>query len=244
MREEQGIGRHFQNATKYHRDRMQGHRLRPRQAPPFSRHENPLSVLKLPEPETAGGMGLWEVVARRRSVRDFSPRPLSLPQLSQLLWATQGITATVGPHLLRACASAGALYPDETYVFANRVQGCAPGLWHYQVQDHSLAQLSAGDLGDQLAAACLHQEFCAEAAAVFAWAAVVERAAWKYHDRCYRYLYLDAGHLGGQLQLAACALGLGSVNIGAFFDDEVNQLLGLDGEEETALYLTAVGHPQ
>ena len=235
--------RRYQNATKYHRDRMGEHRMRPQQVPPFKRYEDPLSVLKLPEPDSTGGMGLWEAVAGRRSVRDFSSKPLSLPHLSQLLWATQGVTARMGSHLFRAAASAGALYPDETYVFANRVQGCASGLWHYQVPDHSLAQLAAGDLGGQLAAACLHQEFCAEAAVVFAWAAVVERAAWKYHDRCYRYLYLDAGHLGGQLQLAACALGLGSVNIGAFFDEEVNQLLGLDGEAETALYLTAVGHP-
>jgi SagB-type dehydrogenase family enzyme len=79
---------------------------------------------------------------------------------------------------------------------------------------------------------------------VFAWGAVVSRSAQKYGDRCYRYIYLDAGHIGGQLQLAAQALGLGSVNIGAFYDDAVNRLFGLDGVEETVVYLTAVGRPR
>jgi SagB-type dehydrogenase family enzyme len=243
MRDEPDIGRRYQEATKHHRKSLGSHRARPQQAPLYKQYASPLSVLALPDPSAEDGMGLWQTIAQRRSVRDFSPDPLTLPQLSRLLWATQGVTGRMGAHLFRACASAGALYPNETYVVVNRVQGCAPGVWHYQVPDHSLAQLVSGGTGGEIAAACLHQEFCAEAAVVFAWAAVIERSAWKYRDRCYRYVYLDAGHIGGQLQLAARALGLGSVNIGAFFDEEVNGLLGLDGQTETAVYLTAVGRP-
>jgi SagB-type dehydrogenase family enzyme len=243
MSQEHGLGPRYQEATKYHRDRMGARAEWPRQVPPDKQYSDPLSVLELPAPVAAGGAGLWQAVVGRRSVRDFSPDPLALAQLSQLLWAIQGVTGRVGPHLFRSAASAGALYPNETYVFVNRVQGCAPGLWHYQVPNHSLAQLLSGDLGERVSRACLGQEFCADAAVVFAWAAVVDRCAWKYGDRAFRYIYLDAGHLGGQLQLACCALGLGSVNIGAFLDDEVNELLGLDGEAETAVYLTAVGVP-
>lgn len=243
MSTDPGIGPRYLQATKYHRETMGGLRRRPPSVPAFKQPVDPLGVIALPEPERSGGNGLWSTITARRSQRDFTPSALTLAQLSQLLWAIQGVTGRTDGFLFRASASAGALYPNETYVFANRIQGCAAGLWHYQVRDHSLAQLVAGDLGEALAAACLSQEFCAEAAAVFAWGAVWERCAWKYGDRAVRYIYLDAGHLGGQLQLACQALGLGSVNIGAFFDEEVNALLGLDGESETAVYLTAVGVP-
>lgn len=242
MTDEPGIGPRYQQATKYHRETLGG-RVRTPQPPPYKQYSDPLAVLQLPPPETSAGMGLWEAVAGRRSLRDFTTAALPLARLSQLLWATQGVTGQRGGYLFRASASAGALYPNETYLFVNRVQGCPAGLWHYQVPDHSLAHLAAGDFGERLAAACLGQEFCAEAAVVFAWAGIWDRCAWKYGDRAVRYIYLDAGHLGGQLQLAATALGLGSVNIGAFFDDEVNELLGLEGHQETAVYLTAVGVP-
>lgn len=241
MSRQPGIGPHYQQSTKYARHEMQGLTTWARQVPTYKQYEEPLEVLPLPAPEYSGGQPLWETIAHRRSVRSFGSAPLPLEHLSQLLWAIQGLTGQAGPHELRAVASAGALYPNETYVFANNVTGCAPGIWHYQVREHSLAQIADGSFGEQLAQACLGQSPCATAQVVFVFGAVVDRCAWKYGDRAFRYIHMDAGHLGAQLQLAACALGLGSVNIGAFFDDEVNVLLGLDGQQETVVYVTAVG---
>ena len=203
--------------------------------------EEKSQVQKLPEPNLAGKMLLEEAIAERRSVRGFTDRELTLQEIGQLCWAGQGITDPGGE--FRASPSAGALYPDETYVFAHRVEGCGQGIYHYEVRHHRLAMLAEGSFGGELARACLGQDSCATAAAVLAWGAVIDRCALKYGDRAYRYIYLDAGHIGAHLQLACCTLGLGSVNVGAFYDDEVNALLGLDGQMETAIYLTAVGHP-
>ena len=243
MSREAGIGPRYHEASKYARTDMSGLTTWARPVPPYKEYAEPLSAVELPAPSPSGGLPLWQAIALRRSVREFRPESLSLEQLAQLLWAIQGVTAEFGQHALRSCASAGALYPNETYLFVNRVEGCPSGIWHYQVRERRLAQLAEGNFGRDLAQACLGQEFCATAAAVFAWGAVADRCAWKYGDRAFRYIYMDAGHLGAHLQLACVALGLGSVNIGAFYDDEVNALLALDGHAETVVYLTAVGHP-
>lgn len=239
----EGIGPGYQFDTQYRRD----HRPPPcpwaKPTPMFKTYADPVRVVELPEPVRAGGPGLWELAARRRSRRRFGGPPMPLQTLSQLLWATQGVTGGEESWPFRTCASAGALYPNETYLVLNRVEGAGPGLAHYDVRRHRLCILAEGELGAACAEACLGQRFCATAQVVFAWGPVVSRCAQKYGDRAYRYVYLDAGHLGGQLQLAAEALGLGSVNIGAFLDDQVNALFGLDGVEETIIYLTAVGVP-
>ena len=239
-----GIGPGYQYDTEYSPDRPPPACEWARPTPAFKRYEDPIARIELPEPVKTGGKGLWETIMGRRSQRRFSADEMSLRDLSQLLWATQGITGDVPGFRLRATGSAGALYPNETYLVLNRVEGLEPGIAHYDVQEHSLAVLYQGEFGPACAEACLGQRFCASAQVVFAWGAVVSRSAQKYGDRCYRYIYLDAGHIGGQLQLAAQALGLGSVNIGAFYDDAVNRLFGLDGVEETVVYLTAVGRPR
>ncbi len=238
-----GVGPHYHEMTKYSRTEMRNLTTWAKEVPTYKEYDNPLDVLELPPPQAADGMPIFEAIAQRRSWRQFAPEDLPLSRLSQLLWATQGVTTQIGPHSLRASASAGALYPNETYVFANRVADCDQGIWHYDVRGHRLAQLAQGDFATPLAQACLGQSACAEAPVVLAFGAVVDRCAWKYGDRAYRYIYMDAGHMGGQVQLAAVALGLASVNIGAFFDDEVNNLLGLDGQQEIAVYLTAIGVP-
>jgi SagB-type dehydrogenase family enzyme len=243
MPENAGIGPGFQEATKYHPDAMPQKPDWPEPTPPFKEYQNPIQYVELPDPETGDGPAIWETIEQRRSKRRFADTPLALPQLAQLIWATQGVTSKLGNHPVRAAASAGALYPLETYLFVNDVEDVETGIYHYEVLQWRLAMLAEGNFGDRLTSACLRQGFCGDAGVVFAWGAVVDRCAMKYGDRAYRYIHLDAGHLGGQLQLAATGLGLGSVNIGAFFDDEVNDLLGLDGEKETVVYLTAVGTP-
>lgn len=235
------VGRAFLEETAYSRGKELQAPADYHQPESYRSYPHALRRLELPPPEVRGGAGLWETISKRRSVREFSRRPMSLEEVSQLLWAVQGVTGSLGGVEVRAAASAGALYPDETYVFLLNVADCRPAVAHYDVRAHALEVLEEGEFAHPLALACLGQSSCAEAGVVLAWTAVIQRAAWKYADRAYRYIFLDAGHLGGQAQLAATALGLGSVNIGAFFDDEVNRLLGVDGAREFAIYLTAVG---
>ncbi len=236
------IGPQFHEATKYVRGRPVPQAPRWAAPPPtYKTYESYLDRIELPAPETQGGLGLWDIITHRRSQRAFTGEPLTLAELSQLLWATQGITGAAGGYELRAAPSAGALYPNETYVVAQAVSKLVEGVYHYDMRGHALGQLAEGNYAAELAQACLGQEWMTRAGVVFIWGAVVARCAWKYQNRAYRYLYLDAGHLGAHLQLAAQALGLGACNIAAFFDDEVAALVGLDGRTEVPVYVTAVG---
>lgn len=196
--------------------------------------------LALPQIEPEGA-DLWAALAGRRSRRELTGGPLSQDDLSALLWACQGITARQGPFLLRTAPSAGALYPFETYVSLQAVEGVPPCLTHLHVPSFSLEVLRQGSHGGALAKAALGQGFVARASAVFLWTAVYRRSAWKYGDRALRYLGLDLGHVGQNLCLAAEALNLGCCPVAAFVDDALNEVLGIDGEEEFAYYLAAVG---
>jgi SagB-type dehydrogenase family enzyme len=238
-----GIGNRFQQETKYHREKMTGGFLdwgkKPRE---FKEYPEDIRRFSLRSANKDGGRRLWEVMARRRSLRDFLPTAISFEELSQLIWSTQGITGIAYGFRLRVVPSAGALYPIETYIVINRVTDLTPGSYHFNVKENQLEQLAVGDFNVNIAASALDQSMAKEAAAVFVWTGVVERTKWKYRERGYRYLYLDAGHIGQNLYLAATSLGLGCCTIGAFYDDEVNQLIGVDGKKETAVYLGAVGH--
>lgn len=236
-----GPGDLFQAGTKYSRHNVPAGMLSGVYPPqPYKRYED-VPVLPLPEPLTEGGRPLWEVVRRRRSVRRYAERPLTLTDLSQLLWATQGITAHKHGYALRSAPSAGALYPVETYLVVNAVEGVSPGAYHYEAGAHRLAELKRGRFGALVAAAALGQTKLERCAVVFIWSAVLPRATWRYHQRSYRYIYLDAGHIAQNLALAAVGLELGTCQIGAFFDDELNEFLALDGTDETVIYLSAVG---
>lgn len=184
-------------------------------------------------------MTLTEAVARRRSLRDYADRALTLTELAWLLECAAGITAPGAG--LRAAPSAGAQFPIETYVVAHRVEGLAAGLYHYAVADRALERLKSGDLRAAVMQAGLGQEFLAQAGAVFVLTASFQRLRWRYRERTYRYALLEAGHIGQNIYLAAEAAGLGACAVGAFFDDDLNQLLDVDGVREAALYLLAVG---
>lgn len=274
-------GRIFQQETRYRREAMEARGLDWGSKPPtYKSYENaPLTPLPVPfappgehsgsgdDAASAGGGAMAEgavpdlltCVARRRSVRAFGAAPLTLLDLSRLLWASTGLTGATavsrGPHFYRAAPSAGALYPIETYVVANNVQDLESGLYHYRVAGidaggrpavdggHVLEQLKTGDLRAAVAAAALDQPMCGKAGAVFLWTAVFARCEWKYRERAYRYIYLDAGHIAAQLSLTAVAQGLGSCAVAAFYDDEADMLLGVDGHDEAVVYMTAVGVP-
>lgn len=236
-----GPGDLFQKETKYTRRNVPAGMMGGVYPPqPYKRYEH-APVLPLPDPLTEGGRPLWEAVRRRRSVRRYAERPLTVPELSQLLWATQGITAHRGGYALRSAPSAGALYAVETYLVVNALEGVEPGAYHYEVGVHRLAELKRGRFGPLVAAAALGQSKLERCAVVFIWSAVLPRITWRYHQRSYRYIYLDAGHIAQNLALAAAGLDLGTCQIGAFFDDELNEFLALDGTAETVLYLSAVG---
>lgn len=186
---------------------------------------------------------LWEALAKRRSIRKYQNTPLSLEDLSLLLFAAQGITAKFRSYFLRTAPSAGALYPIETYLCVNNVDDLPSGLYHLEVRSFSLELLSSGNFGKALAEACLGQNSCAQAPVVMVWSAVARRTMSKYGSRGMRYIFMDVAHICQNVLLAAAALGLGACPIGAFFDEEVNALFGLDGQEESVIYLATVGHP-
>jgi len=260
----ENAGEAFQSSTSYSRESMEEYSLDWRSKPEEYKFYPHAPVVALPDPtavpsdqSTSAASDLWNVIAMRRSVRSFCPTPLTLVQLSRLLWATNGITASFitpkGQEFYRAAPSAGALYPIETYVVVNNVEGLEPGLYHYRVAgldilerpiaegSHALELLRSGDLRHEIKRAALDQPMCAKAGAVFVWTAVFARSVWKYRQRAYRYCYLDAGHLGAHLSLAAVAEGLASCQVAAFYDDEANALLEIDGRTEATLYMAAVG---
>lgn len=200
-----------------------------------------LATLPLPKPSPRGGMPIFETIAKRRSIREYSNKPLSMEELSQLLWAMSGVTGEIYGFPLRAAPSAGALYPNDIYAVVNRVSELKRGIYRYAPEAHALELLREGDFSEKIAAAALDQDFAAIAAVVFVFVAVVERSRRKYRERAYRYIYMDAGYICENLYLAATALNLGCCAIGACYDDEVNALLGIDGVQETAVLLATVG---
>jgi len=158
--------------------------------------------------------------------------------LAFLLWASQGITSPQG---YRAAPSAGALYPVETYLSVHRVQDVPAGIYHFNVRDFCLERLVKGDFAPVLGAMALGQSVIKRAAVVFIWTAVILRLMAKYRNRAIRYIFLDAGHICQNLLLAVTALNLGACPVGAFFDEEIDRLLGIDSETEMTIYLTAIG---
>jgi SagB-type dehydrogenase family enzyme len=189
-------------------------------------------------------LSMVDVLKKRRSVRSFSPKPLSIAELSFLLWASTGVQRKEQGYDFRTVPSAGALYPIETYLIANNVEDLEKALYHYNIEAHALEKLKVGAFAENLAHAALGQNMCIKAPVVLIWTAIFARSKWKYAQRAYRYVYLDAGHIAQSLAVSAISVGLGSCQIGAFFDDEINQIIGVDGVGESVIYLSVVGYPK
>ncbi|MFH2122397.1 MAG: SagB/ThcOx family dehydrogenase [Pseudomonadota bacterium] len=197
--------------------------------------------IPLPRTWTLDDEQLSPLLQNRRSLRKYSTEPLSLEHLAFMLWASQGITGQAGRYLFRTTPSAGALYPVETYISVHSIEGLAAGLYHFDVEHFVLDRLTAQDKAHDVAQACLDQKFMAQAAVVFLWSGVFRRAMSKYGDRGMRYILLDAGHICQSVMIAAEAVGCGGCPVGAFYDNEINQLLQIDGDEESILYAASVG---
>ena len=234
----------FQKETTYVRGRLSGEALNWVSRPgPYKEYPDSKKI-RLPAPEPVESVLLDEVLKKRRSVRRFSKKPITKRQLSYLLWASSGVQRRERGYEFRTAPSAGALYPIETYIVVNRVEDLARGVYHYSVKSHLLEELKLGDFGKDVALAALEQRICSESAVVFIWTAIFARSKWKYKQRAYRYIYLDAGHIGQNLALSATSLGLGSCQVGAFYDDEMNKIVNVDGVEESVIYMSVVGCPQ
>ena len=200
--------------------------------------KSPDSEITLPSPALKGKLSVEEALRRRRSVRDYTKGALSLAEISQLLWAAQGITLRAEG--FRTAPSAGATYPLEIYLVAGNVNGLAAGIYRYIPVRHTLLRTAEGDVRAKLRDASRGQPWVREAPATIVIAAVYARTACRYGGRAQRYVDIEVGHAGQNVYLEAESLGLGTVAVGAFDDAGVKQALGLKKEEEP-LYLMPVG---
>lgn len=214
-------------------------RSKPKKPPQYKNYTD-TAAIQLPEPEYRG-IPLEEAIEKRRSVRNYSKDPLTMLQLSQLLFSAQGTTGETYDKPLRTAPSAGALYPFEVYVVVNNVDSLDRGIYHYGTLNHTLELVQDGDFRKEITSAGLKQEMLGDSDAVFVLSAIFDRIRCKYGERGYRYVYMEAGHISQNIYLQAVSLGLGSVSVGAFIDDKVNRLIGVDGEKEAVICLHAVG---
>jgi len=205
-----------------------------------------LSTVKLPQPVLDGTVSVEAALEQRRSVRQYGPGPLTLAEVSQLLWAAYGVTKPV-PEVaalrggLRTAPSAGACYPLEIYLVAGKVTGLAPGIYRYEPATHELQKIAAGDRRQALYNASAGQTFVKKAPASIVYSAVYERTTNRYGDRGReRYVCMDAGHSAENVYLQCTALGLGTCAVGAFLDDDLRTAVHMTRSEEP-LYIMPVG---
>lgn len=205
------------------------------------KNESPLDIknmiIKLPEPRYSSDTSIEEAILKRRSVRDYKDNPLKLEEVSQLLWAAQGITDKRG---FRTSPSAGALNPLEIYIVTGNVNDLSDGIYRYKPHKHDLESVQKGDRRDELCKAALGQSSIRNAAMVIVIAAVYERTTVKYGERGIRYVYMEAGHAAQNVLLQSESLNLGVVVIGAFYDDAVKKVMNMY-EREQPLYIIPVG---
>lgn len=238
----ENYGDNFQQKSKYIRGKLPRHVLDWGNKPmTYKLDTTVIKKIKLPEPSLDKTIDFWSVIKNRHSTRNFSAEPLSIMDLSLFLFGMSGLNRIFPQYAFRTVPSAGGLYPIETYPVINNVTGLEIGLYHYDIQEHSLNLLKEGDFKGKVTEGCLGQNMVFASAVNFIWTAMIGRSQWKYLQRCYRYIYLDAGHIGQNFYLIAEALGLGACTIGALYDDELNHLLEIDGTNETTIYVGVVG---
>jgi len=194
----------------------------------------------LPEPTSTSDGCLNAILENRRTIRAFAPRPVALAEISQLLWAAQGMTSPEG---LRTAPSAGALYPLELHLVAGDVTGLPAGQYRYMAAQQALMVVQAGDMRQLVAETALNQTWVAEAPAIVVVTAIDSRTTRKYGPRGVRYVHMEVGHASQNLLLQAVALGLGGAIVGAFDDGDLQRLLQLPAKEHP-LVILPVGHPR
>lgn len=191
--------------------------------------------MKLPKPRFSSSVSVEEAILKRRSIRSYKDEALTLEEVSQILWACQGKTDDRGR---RTVPSAGATYPLEIYLVAGNVKGLETGVYHYLSETHELEKLSSKDVRKELTSAALEQEYINNAPASIVIAAKYERTTKRYGERGIRYVDNEVGHCGQNVHLQCEALGLGTVVIGAFRDEQVKKILGI---KEEPRYIMPIG---
>lgn len=217
--------------------------------PPLERdYDTKVELISLTKPEEIHleKINLRKSIENRQSIRKYSEEPLTLIELSWLLWTTQGIkqdpTAQVKTVTLRNVPSAGARHAFETYLLVNRVEGLESGIYRYIATQHKLLpMIISQSIASEVKKAAYNQSMVEKSAVTFIWVADVYRMTYRYGERGYRYLHLDAGHVGQNLYLSAENIECGVCVIAAFHDEELNPLLGINGEEMFVIYLASVG---
>jgi SagB-type dehydrogenase family enzyme len=203
------------------------------------------AVIMLPGPSSISipSMDVRRAIEQRATLRKYTQQELSLNELSYLLWTTQGVkSVTDRPATLRTVPSAGSRHAFETYLLINRVESLPPGVYRYSALKHCVYAVNLEvNITEKITAACKLQSHIRTSAAVFFWAAILNRMAWRYSERAARYVLLDAGHVCQNLYLAAESIGCGVCGIAAYDDDLTNEALGLDGVNELVVYAATVG---
>jgi len=194
-------------------------------------------TLLLPPPKTRSRFSLERALFVRRSIRDYTREPLTLPELSQLLWSCQGITSAEG---FRTTPSAGAVFPLEIYAVVSRVEGLPAGVYHYLPgqKKHSIECIKRGSLGKQLFELSTQQDFIHRVAVNLVIATVTSRMEKQYGEAALRFVLMEMGHAAQNVHLQAEALGLGSVAVGYLQEAKVRELLGIQAEP---LYMVSIG---
>jgi SagB-type dehydrogenase family enzyme len=203
--------------------------------------------LELPQARASFSKSLEDALLTRTSVRAMSPVPISLAKLAAILHCAYGVTrsneGTNFPRPFRTVPSAGALYPLEIYFHSSKITEIPAGLYHYNPSRNAVHRLREEDLSAQIASALVEPASAYDASIILFITALFERATFKYGERGYRFTLLEAGHAAQNINLAANGLGLGSLNIGGFFDRQLDELLGLDGVSQSTIYVAAIGQP-
>jgi SagB-type dehydrogenase family enzyme len=191
----------------------------------------------LPEPRLDSAVSVEQAIKSRRSVREFSDKPLSLAEASQLLLSAQGQTGSGG---LRSAPSAGALYPLVVYLVAGNVTGLKAGTYQYSPDGHKLRLIKDGDSRVELANAAYRQHWIKDSAAILIFSAIAKKTTWKYGQRGIRYIHIEVGHSAQNVFLQAQSLGIDAAVVGALDDERIKEILKLSIAEEV-LYLMPVG---
>jgi SagB-type dehydrogenase family enzyme len=239
------IGLRFMEETRFKSLGVSGQAKGLPRPPLEADYDRTKPIVDLPHPTSikVKTVDLVRAVENRRSVRSYAEDPLTMGELSLLLWCTQGVKEVRGDTAtLRTVPSAGARHAFATCLLVNRVQGIQPGLYRFLAVKHKLVAVSLDPgMDDKVTEACLNQGFVKTSAVTFIWVAVPYRMIWRYGERGYRYLHIDIGHVCQNLYLVAEALGNGVCAIGAFHDEGINEAIGIDGREQFVVYVATLG---
>jgi SagB-type dehydrogenase family enzyme len=210
---------------------------------PFAPDGKRIDLVAKDKWQNIAGADVMSAIQNRRSHRLFRPEPLTLEELSFLLWATQGIRKRLSAgNAYRTVPSAGCRHALETYLCVLNVAGLEVGVYRYLPIEHQLLfEFSEERLSEKIVAATLDQSFIGRAPVTFVWAAIPYRMEWRYDLAAHKAIALDAGHVCQNLYLACAAIGAGTCAVAAYHQELMDQLLRIDGKDEFTIYLAPVG---